>query len=94
MSEENACLYTSVKSQVPRVTRGEWRGTHQECDQQHPDLGLRKGALRSGAVPQFTEAPDRGTEVPNPTEAPRYRLYCTALVAGATLYCITITLKQ
>ena len=41
-----------------------WQGTHQECDQNHPDLGLRKGARGSGAVPRFTEAPNWGTEVP------------------------------
>ena len=37
-----------VRGQVPGTICNEW-GTHQQCDQQLPELGLRKGArvLRS-----------------------------------------------
>ena len=71
MGEENEqCLYRSERGERSSA----WDYTHQECDQQHPDLGLCKGARGSGTV-----------EVPKYlTEVPRYRPYSTAPVAGAT----------
>ena len=62
-----AFLYRRVRSERSGAWNYTWKGTHQESDQQHPDLRLRKGARGSGAVPRFTEVPrtpNRSTEVP------------------------------
>ena len=68
MGEENEqCLYRNERGEGSGAWDYTWQGTHQECDQQHPDFGLRKGSRGSGAVPRFTEAPNVSPEV---TEAP------------------------
>ena len=50
---------------------------HQECDQQHPDPGLRKGPRGSGTVPRLTEAPSRspGHTTQYGTSRWRHRVY-------------------
>ena len=48
-----------------------WRGRHEECDQQHPGLGLRKG-LRRAAVSELSALEPPRTEPPRP-EPPRSR---------------------